>query len=330
MALIRKHFARNGFRRSVTVTIVGVVAMTIGSGVAPAEPPAPAGTVVMDTQNLSWGCVFRDYSSAGCDWLPRSVADVNGDGNQDMIWRQRGSGTVSGWLLSGNGTVLGTQELATAAPGQTNVDIADLNGDGHPDMVTTPGDTTDTIRLLDGTGQTIATQTVQSGCSGIDCLLVSSGLADMNGDGHPDITTLNRSSGVVTTALLDGAGSGIGMQSLSWTCGTADGCSSQWTPVGLGDLNGDGHPDLVWQNECTGEVSTWLIGAGGVVTGSRDVNWNSGGGCSNRDWYAVGIADMNGDGEPDIVWANGTTGQVSSWLLDPPCTGYNCQVQFWG
>src|SRR5262249_23961269 len=34
------------------------------------------------------------------------------------------------------------------------------------------------------------------------------------------------------------------------------------------------------------------------------------------DWQIVGQRDFNGDGRDDILWRNGTTGQVLVWLID--------------
>ena len=33
-----------------------------------------------------------------------------------------------------------------------------------------------------------------------------------------------------------------------------------WTVRGIGDLNADGHPDVVWQNDATGQVAVWYLG----------------------------------------------------------------------
>ena len=33
-----------------------------------------------------------------------------------------------------------------------------------------------------------------------------------------------------------------------------------WRVVGVGDLNGDGHPDLIWQQDGTNVTSVWYMG----------------------------------------------------------------------
>jgi hypothetical protein len=58
------------------------------------------------------------------------------------------------------------------------------------------------------------------------------GTGDVNGDGRADLTWFDPVSGNVTSWLLNGAGTFIGSQTLSWQCSAASGCSSTWRPIG--------------------------------------------------------------------------------------------------
>jgi hypothetical protein len=78
--------------------------------------------------------------------------------------------------------------------------------------------------------------------------------------------------------------------------------------VAVGDLNGDGLPDLAAANSGSSNVSVMLgDGSGGF------------GGATNYDTHgsakAVAIGDLNGDGKPDLVTANGGTYNDVSVLL---------------
>ncbi|HEV2055372.1 MAG TPA: VCBS repeat-containing protein, partial [Methylomirabilota bacterium] len=78
------------------------------------------------------------------------------------------------------------------------------------------------------------------------------------------------------------------------------------------DFNGDGKPDLVWQNDATRQVSVWYLGGAGgnVVLGE---NWLTSIGVPG--WSVVGSSDFNGDGKPDLVWQNDATRQVGVWYM---------------
>ena len=131
------------------------------------------------------------------------------------------------------------------------------------------------------------------------------------------LTWWDRSSGAVSTWLLNGSGTVLGYQALSKTCGTAGGCSDNWIPLGLADVNGDGNPDLVWWDPSSGAVSTWLLNGSGTVLGYQALSKTCGtaGGCSDN-WIPLGLADVNGDGHPDLVWWDPSSGAVSTWLLN--------------
>jgi hypothetical protein len=85
-----------------------------------------------------------------------------------------------------------------------------------------------------------------------------------------------------------------------------------WTLRGAGDLNGDGQPDLVWQNTATGELIWWLMDGiemsdWGYFTIARIQDLN---------WRIVSVRDFSGDGKPDLLWQHQATGELQAWYLD--------------
>jgi glucose/arabinose dehydrogenase len=76
------------------------------------------------------------------------------------------------------------------------------------------------------------------------------------------------------------------------------------------DLNGDGTPDILLQNDAVTWVGAWIMNSSGQISSfvpiySADIG----------AWKVVGRADLNGDGVEDILLQNSTVTWVGAWLL---------------
>ena len=129
--------------------------------------------------------------------------------------------------------------------------------------------------------------------------------ADMDRDGWPDLIWQHEGSGAVSVWLMTGTRLRDGR--LMTPSVVPD---TNWRIVGAGDLNGDGHADLVWQHQTNGLISVWFMN--GTVLGSGVLL--SPGQVVDTNWKIRAVTDTNNDGRPDLVWQNQATGFLSIWL----------------
>jgi hypothetical protein len=74
------------------------------------------------------------------------------------------------------------------------------------------------------------------------------------------------------------------------------------------DFDGDGHADLLWQND-DGTPAVWLMNGLNLSSGAN-VGFNPG-----PAWHVIAAADFNGDGKADILWQN-ADGTPAIWLMN--------------
>ncbi len=85
------------------------------------------------------------------------------------------------------------------------------------------------------------------------------------------------------------------------------------------DFDGDGMPDLLWQNTGTGQRSLWLMN-GLTATGGVDL------GTVPMEWVIAGTGDFTGDGKTDLLWQNTVTGQRSVWAMNGTTAMYGVDL----
>ncbi|HYI08637.1 MAG TPA: FG-GAP-like repeat-containing protein, partial [Thermoanaerobaculia bacterium] len=190
----------------------------------------------------------------------------------------------------------------------SDVTLGDLDGDGDLDAVVANEENAadpETVWLNDGTGTFTAHPAISSfGESQSQAVA----LGDLDGDGDLDAVVANRQPPNAETVWVNDGGGGFTAHPATPTFGGGESMD-----LALGDLDGDGDLDAVIANH-SGQETVWLNdGAGTFIAhpttpafGATIFPANTG--------FAVGLADLDGDGDLDAVIAH--DGPETVWLND--------------
>jgi hypothetical protein len=173
--------------------------------------------------------------------FPVAVSDFNGDGKQDLVVLNRGSGTVSVLLGNGDGTF---QRALNFAAGSTPMFVAvgDFDGDGKPDLAVAGG-SANMVSILMGNGDGTFQLPVQHNTA-ISADYVA--VADFNNDKKADL--LVSAAGIISVLLGNGDGT---FQAPVVTTNPST------TPyVAIADFNGDGKLDVAMGDAIVSRFTT--------------------------------------------------------------------------
>jgi hypothetical protein len=175
---------------------------------------------------------------------------------------------------------------------------ADMNGDGHLDLVAANEEGSSLTVLLgwgDGTFRSVAGDFLTGEYpTGVV-------VADFNGDGIPDVATANYHGNSVS--ILLGVGDGTVQPASNYP--TEPG--AQTSNLAVGDLNGDGIPDVVATNPATASATMFLGKADGTLHPGVKLLVGVQGYSSP---FSAAIADFDGDGKNDVAIADMATRSI--------------------
>lgn len=259
-----------------------------------------AGATEMVAVHTQSGCAWTASSNApfvavssGASGVGPGTVTVRVDPNRAAAART-GTLTIAGLLVT-----LHQAGTASLSP-------VDVNGDGRLDL----------IWQHQASGQIAAW--LMNGTTLIDGRLLSPsrvsdtgwkivGAGDADGDGKPDLVWQHGGDGRVALWLMDGTslrrGDLLSIPQVS---------DLQWRIRAVGDFDGDGLADLVWQHAGNGSLTRWRL-HGSTVVGTEALTPSP---VADTDWKIVGSGDFNRDGRRDLVWRHDADGRIAVWYMN--------------
>jgi ELWxxDGT repeat protein len=241
---------------------------------------------------------------------PQSVAigDVNGDSKPDLATAGRSDNKVAVFFGNGAGgfnqapgspfSSLGTSPVAVA--------LADLDGDSKRDLAVLNGNS-NSVAVFLNTGAGSFSPIASNFVSGVGTAM---DVEDLDGDTDADIVVAHNGQGTVSVLLGNGAGEFAAAPGGPFSVGGTN--IGPWD-VEVGDLNGDGKPDVATSNVSGNGLVSVLLGDG---AGGFSPAVGSPFGGSSSEHYSLAIADVNLDGKPDLTTVGFRTHQALTLLGD--------------
>ncbi len=207
---------------------------------------------------------------------------LNNDTNLDLaVLDKSGNNLV---LFAGDGTGSFSSISTVSISADHSLDTADFNGDGNVDLLLA-GNTAQLVQVIPNNGDgTLGTSIdIMPGEDVLDAMII-----DFNHDGDPDLVyTLRPAIGPAQLNVLQGDGTG---NFTSTGVDYALNCEGNY--ISSGDLDGDGHIDLIISGYNSSQIDL-LLGDGALAFSGSTRS-------SNASDIAL-FADLDGDGTGDLL-----------------------------
>jgi choice-of-anchor B domain-containing protein len=238
------------------------------------------------------------------------LGDFNADDRQDLLWLHDAAapgGRIVVWFMNGTTLTSGTFTNPASLPDASwRIDgTGDFNGDLNTDFLWRHRGSGEIVAwYMNGTSLGGGTFFNPPALPDLGWRAVAA--AEFNGDGRSDILWHHATSGQVAVWFMNGVVLSGG------TLTTPEGLPDpQWSLVATGDFNRDGQTDLLWRHSGAGQIAVWFM-EGTVLRGGTFTTPPA---LADPQWSIAATGDYNGDGDTDIVWRHGTSGQIVAWFM---------------
>jgi len=227
------------------------------------------------------------------------AADLDGDGDQDLVSANEGSDKLTAFFPGSPGT-FDTSPLdlgeTSGNNGSLSVAAADLDGDGDQDLVSAKGINDSSLAVF--FQESVGSFRTSPALLGTTASPFSVAAADLDGDSDPDLVSANPASDNLTIFFQEPRGTFDTSRELGGM-GITDGARS----VAAADIDGDGDFDLASANQTGHDLTIFFQESDGFPTTPQVFLEDR---ATTNDPHFLVAADLDGDGLGDIASADRT------------------------
>ena len=237
--------------------------------------------------------------------------DFNGDGYEDLFWRNRTNGSHVIWLMQGENQV-GQYRLRPLGTDWSLAAITDLDLDNQPDIIwhhARSGKTVAWFLRVDTARQKVQLRDSQL-LAQRNARWRPVGAGDFNNDGRYDLVWQKDDIGLTQVWHLN--------ETAKLSVANLPSPGASYRFVAAVDADEDGQADVIWRNTEATSSQLWHMNRNVMRSITAIAQ-------PGRRFVPAAAADFNRDGELDILWRRLETGANQLWLSDDDEVDYEVE-----